>query len=98
MSNATYLIRAKDVAARQIGDEFMIMSGKDSSLFSLNETAAILWQSADGVTPLADIVERRICGEFDIDQQTALEDALALAAELAEHGILRLSDRPEPEA
>jgi hypothetical protein len=91
-----YIARAHDVAARQIGDEFMIMSGKDSSLFSLNETAALLWQAADGVTPLDEIVSRYICEEFDVDAGIALADARNLVAELAEHGILRLSDRPVP--
>jgi hypothetical protein len=97
MSNTLYIARATDVAARQIGDEFMIMSGKDSSLFSLNETAALLWQAADGVTPLEEIVTRRLCEEFDIDPSTALADARALVSELAEHGILRVSDQPVPD-
>jgi hypothetical protein len=74
----------------------MIMSGKDSSLFSLNETAAMIWKAADGATTLEDIVERHICPEFDVDPETALADARQLVDELAEHGILRLS--PEPSA
>jgi len=98
MHTPTYVSRAHNVAARQIGDEFMIMSGKDSSLFSLNETAALLWQAADGVTPLEEIVTQKICEEFDIDPGIALADARALVVELAEHGILRLSDQPLPGA
>jgi len=98
MNAPNYIARAVNVAARQIGDEFMIMSGNDSSLFSLNETAAMLWQAADGVTPLADIVAQKICTEFDIDPETALADARATAVELAEHGILRVSDRPVTES
>jgi len=96
VNSPSYIVRAHNVAARQIGDEFMIMSGKDSSLFSLNETATLLWQAADGVTPLEEIVSQRICQEFDIDPGTALADARALVVELAEHGILRLSDQPVP--
>jgi hypothetical protein len=94
MDAPTYISRAVNVAARQIGDEFMIMSGLDSSLYSLNETAALLWQAADGVTPLADIVMQKICGEFDVDPATALADAQTLATELAQHGIVQLSDKP----
>src|ERR1039457_1153693 len=70
----------------------MIMSGADSSLFSLNETASILWQAADGVTPLAQIVERHICEDYAVDPATALRDAEALSEDLARHGILLLSD------
>ena len=94
MSGNTYIARAPDVAARRIGDELMIMSSRTSALFSLNETAALLWQAADGVTPLAEIVERDICPAFDVDADTALSDARALATELADHGILRIAEQP----
>ena len=87
-----YAARATNVAARLIGGEMMIMSGLDSSLFSLNETASVLWQAADGVTPLAQIVEQHICKDYDVDPAVALRDAEELAEELAGHGILRLSD------
>ena len=91
-----YVARSPDVAARRIGGELMIMSGRDSSLFSLNETAAALWEAADGTTPLAGIVEREICERFEVDRDEALRDAEALAEELAQHGILIVSEAPIP--
>jgi hypothetical protein len=94
MSGIDYIARAPDVAARMIGGELMIMSSRTSSLFSLNETAALLWQAADGVTPLADIVEKNLCGAYEVDPATALNDTRELAAQLAEHGILRVSGQP----
>jgi hypothetical protein len=97
MSTQHYLSRATHVAARLFGDEVMIMSGADSSLYSLNETASILWQAADGVTPLAQIVEREICTVYDVEPATALRDAEELADELARQGILRISDAPVTE-
>lgn len=98
MTGNIYIARSTDVAARMFGDELMIMSGKDSSLFSLNETASLLWQAADGVTPLADIVEHKLCAAFAVDAATALRDAEKLAAQLAEHGILRVSQQPLADA
>jgi hypothetical protein len=94
MSTSLYILRSDNVAARQIGDELMIMSARDSALFSLNETAAVLWKAADGTTPLADIVVRDICPTFDIDPETALRDATELACGLAERGILQVGERP----
>lgn len=91
-----YIARSPDVAARTIGGELMIMSGRDSSLFSLNETAAALWEAADGATPLEGIVEREICARFDVEPGEALADAEALADELARHGILVVSSSPIP--
>lgn len=89
-----YVSRAPHVAARMIGGEMMIMSGRDSSLFSLNETASILWQAADGLTPLAEIVERQVCAVYDVPLDVALRDAREVAEQLAERGILLLSDTP----
>ena len=98
MNPDRYVARGTNVAARLIGGEMMIMSGLDSSLYSLNETASVLWQAADGVTPLAQIVERHICMDYDVDSAVALRDAEELAEELARHGILRLSDSPLAES
>jgi len=96
MNANRYVARAPRVAARMIGGEMMIMSGSDSSLYSLNETASLLWQAADGVTPLAQIVERHICADYAVDAATALRDAQELAEDLARRGILLLSDAPLP--
>jgi hypothetical protein len=92
-----YLARNPRVAARSLDGEMMIMSGRDSTLFTLNKTATILWQSADGATPLDQIVEQRICPEFEVDSAEALRDAEALARDLAGHEILRLSEEPIPQ-
>jgi len=89
-----YIARAANVAASRLGDGLLIVSGIDSSLFSLNATARVLWEAADGVTPLSEIVARRICAEFAVSQDDALCHALALAEDLARHGILHVSDAP----
>jgi hypothetical protein len=94
MNEDRYIAQATNIAARLLDDEMLIMSGADSSLFSLNPTATILWQAADGVTPLAQIVEQHICAQFEVTYQEALRDAEELADALAHHGILRVSGAP----
>jgi hypothetical protein len=91
-----YVARSQRVAARKLGDEMMIMSGSDSTLFTLNKTATILWQAADGVTPLDEIVQQKICSEFDVEPTEALQDAETLARGLAGHHILQISGQPIP--
>jgi hypothetical protein len=93
-----YVARNPRVAARCLDGEMMIMSGRDSTLFTLNKTASILWQSADGSTPLDEIVRRRICSEFEVEPAEALNDAETLARELASHEILQISEQPIPES
>jgi hypothetical protein len=89
-----YIARSTAVAARKVGDEMMIMSARDSSLFSLNEVGCAIWQAADGVTPLEEIVQRVVCAEFEVAPEEALQDAQALVREMAAHGILLVSDQP----
>jgi hypothetical protein len=93
-----YIARTREVAARLLGGEMMIMSARDSTLFNLNETATAIWQAADGVTPLTEIVERSVCANFEVDPVAALRDAEELVEGLAKHGILKVSNQPIAEA
>ena len=92
MNAKRYVARSSEIAARRLGNETMIMSGRDSTLFSLNEVATIIWEAADGVTALDEIVENRVCQEFDVELADALRDAEALAEALAGHGLFLVSD------
>lgn len=92
-----FVARSPRVAARSLDGEMMIMSGKDSTLFTLNKTATLLWQSADGITPLDEIVQSSICAEFEVDPAEALKDAEIVARELAGHGIMQISEEPIPQ-
>jgi hypothetical protein len=90
----TYVARSSAIAARMLGGEMMIMSAVDSTFFTLNEVATVIWQAADGHTPLSQIVERRVCEEFEIEPEVARNDAEEFVNQLSQHGILLVSDRP----
>jgi Coenzyme PQQ synthesis protein D (PqqD) len=94
MNKKTYVARSPRIAARMLGEEMLVMSGNDSTLFTLNPTATILWQAADGATPLNEIVEDRICSQFEVKPEDAMRDAEELAENLARHGILMISEQP----
>ncbi|HEY2646074.1 MAG TPA: PqqD family protein [Candidatus Acidoferrales bacterium] len=94
MNSYRYVARSKAIAARALGDETMVMSATDSTLFTLDEVASVIWEAVDGVTPLDEIVSKKICTQYDVDEEVALLDAAALVETLAEHGILLLSDQP----
>lgn len=89
-----YLAPSRAIAARMLGGEMMIMSVRDSTFFTLNEVASVIWRAADGRTPLAEIVAHVVCEEFDVDFDSAHQHAQELVAQLADHGILLVSDRP----
>jgi len=89
-----YIARSHEIAARSLDGEMMIMSVRDSTLFNLNELGTIIWQAADGVTSLEEIVARRICAEYEVEPTEALQDAENFVRELAGHGIFLVSDQP----
>jgi len=72
----------------------MVMSAVDSTFFTLNEVATAIWLAADGGTTLAEIVDRKVCQEFDVDREEAERDADQFVNELSQHGILLVSDQP----
>src|SRR5271166_510912 len=94
MNKTMYVARSPRIAARMLGEEMLVMSAQESTLFTLNPTATILWQAADGATPLDEIVGRRICSEFEVPPEEAMRDAETLAGDLAKHGILLISEQP----
>jgi len=95
MANAEmYLTQSSDIAARTLGEDTVIMSTLDSTVFMLNSVGTAIWNAADGATPLSRIVRERVCGEFDVSDEQAMTDATEFVDELAKHGILRVSGAP----
>jgi hypothetical protein len=72
----------------------MIMSAVDSTFFTLNEVATVIWQAADGRTPLSDIVASKICKDFEVDPDQAGRDVEQFVNELSQHGVLLVSEQP----
>jgi hypothetical protein len=92
--SAKYIAKSTAVAARRLGEEMIIMSASDSTLFSLNEVATAIWLAADGNTSLSQIVQDRICREFDVEPELAYAEAVEFVDQLARLGILVVSDQP----
>ncbi len=98
MKTYRYVARSTAIAARALGDETMVMSATNSTLFTLDEVASVIWAAADGVTSLDEIVTKKVCTQFDIAPEVAMKDAEDLVENLAGHGILLLSDQPLAQA
>jgi Coenzyme PQQ synthesis protein D (PqqD) len=89
-----YIARSPAVAARRFAEEMIVMSSADSTLFNLSEVAAVIWEAADGHTPLSEIVRDQVCAVFDVPPDEAYRDAEAFVEDLARHGILQVSASP----
>ena len=82
MNDKLYVARSTAIAARALGDETMVMSAANSTLFTLDEIATVIWEAADGATPLEEIVTKKICAQYDVAPEVALKDAEALVEQL----------------
>ena len=91
-----YLAPGAGLAARALGGEMVVMVADAARLLTLNESASLLFQAADGRTPLRAIVADRICGEFEVNFERAYADALRCVEGLAAAGVLRTGPAPLP--
>ena len=82
--SAKYIAKSSAIASRLLGGEMMIMSAIDSTFFTLNPVATVIWQAADGRTPLSDIVAHHVCAEFEVDPETAHRDVERFVEELSQ--------------
>jgi Coenzyme PQQ synthesis protein D (PqqD) len=94
MKSNRYVARSTAIAARALGNETMVMSAANSTLFTLDEIATVIWDAADGSMTLEEIVTTKICAQYDVTPEAALKDAELFAQQLAAHGLLLLSDQP----
>jgi hypothetical protein len=89
-----YVARSTKVAARELAGEMIVMSAVDSTLYSLDDVATAIWKALDGVTPLHAVIEQRLCTEYDVAPEVAAPYVEQFIVELAERGILLLSEEP----
>jgi len=94
MNVRRYVSRSTAIAARVLDKETMVMSATNSTLFTLDEIATVIWEASNGMTPLEEIVTKKICAQYDITPEAALKDAEVFVEQLAEHGLLLLSEEP----
>ena len=73
-------IRNDGMVYRKIGDEFILVPirqnvGDLESIYTLNETAANIWEWIDGKTRVEEIREKLV-GEFDVTSNEAEKDLI----------------------
>ena len=85
-----YLTQSSRTAWRVYDGEAVLLCPDDSTLNTLNAVGTLIWESADGKTPVSTIVAR-ICDDFDVDPERAERDTMAFIEKLRERGLLTVS-------
>lgn len=59
-----------------------------TKLIRLNDTAAYLWHAVEGQDFTEETLAELLCKEYDVDRQTALDDAARLCRLWIEQGLV----------
>jgi len=82
---------AKDVVARRLGDEIVLVNLRTNLIFELNRTGARFWELlADGCDRRE--IERRMRDEFDVDRDTLRREIDGIASSLHGAGLVTWDD------
>lgn len=78
-----------DVVAREVAGETVLLNLTSGTYFGLDAVGGEIWQWLDEgeCSSLADICDR-LTSEYDVSRAQAEADLLALADDLAKHGLL----------
>lgn len=75
-----------------LGENVVVAEGVEnidfSKIISMNDSAAFLWQQIGEEPFTVDDLVGYICGEYDVDEQTAKADAEALVQQWINAGIV----------
>jgi hypothetical protein len=91
-----YVVRNAATSWRVYDGQAVILLAADSTLNTLNAVGTVIWESADGQTPVRTIVDR-VCATFDVEPARAERDSAAFIEKLRQRGLLTVSDSPSEE-
>ena len=82
----------QDLVLRKVGDDYiMVDPGQGmvdlSKVHTLNETAAWLWENLAGKDVTVELVADLLCEQYEVTQEQATADALALIQEFEAAGL-----------
>ncbi|WP_312696783.1 PqqD family protein [Sphingobacterium mizutaii] len=83
-----------DLQLRKLGNDFIIIDpGQDmidmSKVFTLNETAAFLWEELQGKEFTEETVSQILLENYDVQEEIALKDAKKLIQTFVKGGLIR---------
>ena len=84
-----------DISLRKVGNEYIIVEPSQgmvdlSKVFTLNETAAFLWNELKGQEFMDDDLVQLLLDNYEVDETQAQADASTLLQTFREQGLLVL--------
>lgn len=86
---ATVFALAPRASFQLLDDGAVILDNETGQLYSCNEVTSAFINRIDGRTNLDEIASQ-ICGEYDVDVQTARDDLMGIAKELHAEKLIQV--------
>ncbi len=87
----TRVYKNENVPWRIIEDEAILVEVKKGEVIHLNDVGAKIWDLIDGENTVQDIV-LGVVGAYEVDEDTARQDALCFISEVLEKGLAAVRD------
>ena len=86
------LSHSKSVVTTKTGNDYVIVPLANNiadmtSLYTLNETGAFIWEKIDGKRTVGEII-RSLTEEFDVDNETASDDVFSFINEMSKYLVV----------
>lgn len=75
------------VLSRLVGEETVLLDLKSGMYFGLDDVGKLIWQAVSDGKSLAETADS-IIAEYDVNEDQARSDVIALAKSLVERGLL----------
>ncbi len=90
---ATVVAAARDQVSARVEGEFVILNLADEVYYGLDGVGARVWELLSEPRAVSDVAAA-IAAEYEVDEDTARRDLLALLDELAGRGLVEVRDPP----
>jgi len=78
---------SQDYLWKEIGDQVVVLHFESGRYYSLNPSGSVIWRGLLENQSADQIVEG-LCSEFDVDEETALEDVIIMTRHFLEKKFL----------
>ncbi|MBE0447276.1 MAG: PqqD family protein [Actinobacteria bacterium] len=84
---------SRDITVRSIGDEVMILTLKDTCLYSMNEVGKCIWGTLSVGPANVNAIIKSVSSEYDVEAGLIREDVLDFLNELLSKDIVEISNK-----
>ena len=85
--NGEQLVCNPSIAFQRLGDELVVVNLESDTIYTLNETAAIVWEMLQNGSDVDDI-RARLSTDYDVAHETVHQELMQALTKLRDFGLL----------